>query len=423
MAKNPKIASKTRPTARDTHLGMLVLIKCLILLACCLSLLYFKAFGVVVDGDKKDDISPSRHQKSRNDLKLDWSNTDLCGVSDSNPDEHEFVNMAREGQFPWIVSIQIEILKGASYEKQLVAAHSAEPKGPSGNHHDMEDLHICSGAFIKESWILSAAHCFVGPTVENYLKHDKLKVVAGSHKVSSRTSLNRNLTIERVYYHSKFNMSTPVGYDIALIELSKEVRFKTKRDKNEFGEQKGPFMNAICLPANGSHYKFNESARIAGWGLSKAKDIHTMPSKLLFTDLLLSKQDECADKYAERLNSDEPRKRNDYLCASYKTSRDACQSDSGGPLMQYVNRKAVAIGVVSYGIACATEGVPGLYTNTSVYTGWINDITQHGPSARVDFRMIERKKPATGRRSKIIKSIDKDRSTTTTTTSKPVMAL
>lgn len=385
------------------------------MLICYVSSLPLPISGVVVDGVRKDELSASKHQKTNEQLSIDAFNTRSCGISDPNADEHEFVNMAREGQFPWLVSFQIKIMSGANYTKQLEVAQKREPEteAEGGRQRKMEDLHFCSGSFISDKWILSAAHCFVGETLENYLKNDKLKVVAGSHKVSSRTSLNKNISIERIYYHSQFDKSIPVGYDIALVELSDRVEFSNKRQQNEFGEQRGPFMNAICLPKRDNKYKFNESARIAGWGLSRAEDVHTMPSKLLTTDILLAKREECAAEYAKRLHADRILKQDDFLCASYKTTRDSCQSDSGGPLMQYVNKKAVAIGIVSYGIACATKGVPGLYTKTSAYINWVKDITKNGPDASVDFKMLESQRAKQARDERKAKEEAKETSSST----------
>lgn len=153
--------------------------------------------------------------------------------------------------------------------------------------------------------------------------------MAGSHKVSSRETINRNLSIERIFYHSQFDKSVPVGFDIALVELKDKVQFNVKRKKSDLGEQNEPFMNAVCLPLKDKKYAFNETARIAGWGLSKSNDETSMPSKLLTTDILLNKSDECAERYAEVLKSDRPKRQreryDDFICASYKNTRDACQ--------------------------------------------------------------------------------------------------
>lgn len=341
--------------------------------------------GVIVDGSKKRELSATRRQ-SRNELDtIDSFNTKTCGISDPNVDEHEFVNMAREGQFPWIVSIQLSL---------------AENKSPKGGVNRAEDLHFCSGSFISDKWILSAAHCFTQDKTRDYLQNNKLKIVAGSNRVLSRHPLNRNLTIERVYTHSKFNASMPIGFDVALVELRScggkgAVKMSQKRVQNKFGEQNEPFMNTICLPRKHKHYKHNETARVAGWGLSKEGDIRSMPSKLLTTDILIKDLENCTEDYVKLLKSNHPKeqsdKHNDFICASYKNTRDTCQSDSGGPLMEFTNNKAIAVGIVSYGISCATKGVPGLYTRTSAFLNWIEQIVRNGKSADAgEFNVIER---------------------------------
>lgn len=108
---------------------------------------------VIVDGDKKEEISPLTHQKGDVSSLIDSYNVKTCGISDMNYDEHEFVNMARAGQFPWIVSFQIK--------SKSNNANSSDTEKKSRKRISMyEDLHFCCGTFISSKWILSAAHCF-----------------------------------------------------------------------------------------------------------------------------------------------------------------------------------------------------------------------------------------------------------------------
>jgi len=54
------------------------------------------------------------------------------------------------------------------------------------------------------------------------------------------------------------------------------------------------------------------------------------------------------------------------VCA-YEKKKDACQGDSGGPLAV----GNTLVGIVSWGYACASEGLPGVYTDVPAVREWI----------------------------------------------------
>jgi len=92
--------------------------------------------AVVVDGKRK---GPSAlNNQSHESEMIDGYNTKTCGISDPDNQKGGFVNSARQGQFPWLVSFQV-----------------MKKNGPPA--------HFCMGSFISERWILSAAHCFADP--------------------------------------------------------------------------------------------------------------------------------------------------------------------------------------------------------------------------------------------------------------------
>lgn len=58
------------------------------------------------------------------------------------------------------------------------------------------------------------------------------------------------------------------------------------------------------------------------------------------------------------------------ICAGAE-GRDACDGDGGGPLVCEQDGQWYQVGIVSFGIGCGRQGVPGVYTRVQAFQPWL----------------------------------------------------
>lgn len=96
---------------------------------------------------------------------------------------------------------------------------------------------------------------------------------------------------------------------------------------------------------------------------------------LLKANLTIVDQNECRQKYEQLvIRGLRGGLADSQLCAwDQKFMKDACKGDSGGPLHAKEDKIDYIVGIVSFGIGCATKD-PGVYTRVSSYIDWIESI-------------------------------------------------
>ncbi|XP_017110206.2 trypsin-1 [Drosophila bipectinata] len=197
-------------------------------------------------------------------------------------------------------------------------------------------IHHCGGSIINNRTILTAAHCLAG------VSRRLLKVKAGG---TTRDPKDGKLyPVAAVYHHEKWSAKT-MDYDIGLLRLTTAITYSRKIKPIKISSKK---------VADG---KF---ATIAGWGFTSS-DAQTSQG-LRYARVPIVNHKKCTNLYGKRVTDR-------MVCAGYlEGGTDACQMDSGGPLVF----QEELIGIVSWGVGCAQPNKPGVYARLETLASWVN---------------------------------------------------
>nr|ACO15288.1 Trypsin-1 precursor [Caligus clemensi] len=214
--------------------------------------------------------------------------------------------------------------------------------------------HFCGGSIIDPKHILTAAHC-VAHMTKSDVRH--LRVHLGEHDIKSNYETGvRKLRVQRIIRHKRFSAST-LHNDVAILTLRESVSYFDA-------------IQPICLATDNSVRYEGDAVTVAGWGTigEGGRQSRTLQK----VDVTVWRNFECAASYGNRAPGGI---QSHMLCAS-RPGKDSCSGDSGGPLF-ICEGVCTQVGIVSWGIGCAREQFPGVYTRVTALYSWIEKIRKN----------------------------------------------
>eukprot|EP00978_Attheya_sp_CCMP212_P011784 scaffold29297_cov55-Attheya_sp.AAC.5 len=240
----------------------------------------------------------------------------------------------------------------------------------NGNNYDLY-LAGCGSTLIHQDALVTAAHCVAGTRQD---KVDGVLIGLQSKYGNQDHQYSVQINVDHVTVHPNYNDQTKEN-DIAIIHLAGTLAnaLIEKYASSLGADEASKLIRPIHLPTAENHNRLMQTQTdLCVIGLGAEHEETTILSNFLkHTTVSSMNLEECRTKFDNSYTITP-----DMLCA-FGTNTDSCQGDSGGPLVIPGNSASedVFVGVVSWGVGCAHDRYPGVYSDVFTNLDWIVETT------------------------------------------------
>jgi hypothetical protein len=207
----------------------------------------------------------------------------------------------------------------------------------------------CGGSIINGNWIVTAAHCTKDDSGAA-IPASSMSVKVGLNNPSNQLD-GKTYQVSAAIVHEGFNDQTLLN-DIALLRLKDTINFTNAT----------PINLVTASDVSAGAITPGVMSWVTGWGYTSVSP-DVIPTALQKVQLPIISNAQAASVWGSSITA------TDLMAGFLNGNKDACNGDSGGPLIVPVSGEFRLAGIVSWGSpSCNTYGA---YTRASDFDNWI----------------------------------------------------